>query len=128
MNQRKFTGVYYRSIAFMENIKHYDTAMGLFYLSNQKKIIAQFAVQVCGSKKSFAVAEVQKITANVPQTCGFADADHPLLFCGCGIECKFAVLSTSIKSHRSSFSANNLFFFFGTCDDALAAMQALNLG
>ena len=43
MNQRKFTGVYYRSIAFMENIKHYDTAMGLFYLSNQKKIIAQFA-------------------------------------------------------------------------------------
>ena len=61
------------------------------------KKTAKFAVQVCGSEKSFAVAEVQKITANVPQTCGFAVADHPLLFCGicgCGIEFKFAVPST----------------------------------
>ena len=35
-----------------------------------RKKTAKFAVQVCGSEKSFAVAEVQKITANVPQTCG----------------------------------------------------------
>ena len=51
-------------------------------------------VQVCGSKTSFAVAEVQKITAKTPQTCGFTVADQPLLFCGicgCRIECKFAV-------------------------------------
>ena len=62
------------------------------------KKTAQFAVQVCGSEKSFAVVEEQKITANVPQTCGFAVADHPLLFCGicgCGIEFKFAVPSTA---------------------------------
>ena len=62
-----------------------------------EKITAKFAVQVCESKKSFAVAEVQKITTNVLQTCGFAVVDHPLLFCGicsCGIECKFAVPST----------------------------------
>ena len=54
--------------------------------------------EVCGSEKLFAVAEVQKITANVPQACGFAVADHPLLFfgiCGCGIEFKFAVPSTA---------------------------------
>ena len=54
-------------------MKHCYTAIGLFYFSNQKKIIAKFAVQVCGSKKSFAVAKVQKITANVPQTCGFCE-------------------------------------------------------
>ena len=46
------------------------TAIGLFYLSNQKKMTAKFAVQVCRSKKSFALAEVQKLTANVPQICG----------------------------------------------------------
>ena len=82
----------------MENMKHCYTAKGLFYLSNQKKITAKLAVQVCRSKKSFADAKVQKITANVPQTCGFVVADHPLLFCricGCGIECKFAVPSTA---------------------------------
>ena len=41
---------------------------------------------------------MQKITANVPQTCGFAVADHPLLFCGicgCGIQFEFAVPSTA---------------------------------
>ena len=35
-----------------------------------------------------------------PQTCGFAVADHPLLFygiCGCGIKFKFAVSSTAEK-------------------------------
>ena len=62
MNRRKLTDVYYRSTAYLENIKHCYTAIGLFYLSNQKKITAKFAVQVCGSKKSFAFAEVQKIT------------------------------------------------------------------
>ena len=80
----------------MENIKHCYIAKGLLYLSNQGKK-AKFAVQVCGSEKSFAVAEVQKITANVPQTCGFAVADHPLPFCGicgCGLKFKFAVPST----------------------------------
>ena len=41
---------------------------------------------------------MQKITANVSQTCGFAVADHPLLFCGicgCGIQFEFAVPSTA---------------------------------
>ena len=81
----------------MKNIKHCYIAIGPHYLSNQGKKTAKFAIQICGSEKSFAVVEVQKITANVPQTCGFADADHPLLFCGfcgCGIEFKFAVPST----------------------------------
>ena len=50
----------------MENIKHCYIAKGLLYLSNQEKKAAKFAIQVCGSEKSFAVAEVQKITANVP--------------------------------------------------------------
>ena len=62
-----------------------------------EKLTAKFAVQVCGREKSFAVTEVQKITANVPQTCGYAVADHLLLFfgiCGCAIEWKFAVPST----------------------------------
>ena len=53
----------------MENMKHCYTAVGLLYLSNQEKITAKFAVQVCGNKKSFAVAKVQKITANL-QICG----------------------------------------------------------
>ena len=44
---------------------------GLLYLSNQEKKTAKFAVQLCGGKKSFAVAEVQKNTANVPQICSF---------------------------------------------------------
>ena len=61
----------------MENTKHYYIAIGLLYLANQENKTAKFAVQVCGSKKSFAVAEEQKIRANVPQTCGFAVADHP---------------------------------------------------
>ena len=77
----------------MENTKHCYTPIDLFYLSNHEKITAKFAVQVCGSKKSFAVAKVQKLA----QTCGFAIAEHPLLFCeicGCGIKCKFAVPST----------------------------------
>ena len=84
----------------MENTKLCYIAVGLLYLSNQKKITTKFAVQVCGGKKSFAIAEVQKITANVPQTWGFAIADHPLLYsgiCGCGIECKFAVSNTAIN-------------------------------
>ena len=67
---------------------------------------------------------MQKITANVSQTCGFVVADHPLLFwgiCGCGIEFKFAVPSTansatnfqfekfvSIIKHRVAYSARNL--------------------
>ena len=82
----------------MENIKHCYVAIGLLYLSNQEKKTAKFAAQVCGSKKSFAVAEVQKITANVPQTFGFAVADHLLQFCGIcgsGVEFKFVVPSTA---------------------------------
>ena len=55
----------------MENIKHCYIAIGLLHLSNQEKKAAKFAVQVCGSEKSFAVAEVQEITAN-------------LRICGCG--------------------------------------------
>ena len=60
----------------MENIKHCYFAIGLLYLSNQEKETAKFAVQVCGSKKSFVVAKVQKITANLRlQTthCNFAE-------------------------------------------------------
>ena len=30
----------------------------------------------------------------LPHTCGFAGAEHLLQFCGCGIECKFAVPSS----------------------------------
>ena len=61
----KLNDVYYRSVAYLENMKHCYTAIGLLNLSNQEEITAKFAVQVCGSKKSFAVAEVQKITANL---------------------------------------------------------------
>ena len=49
----------------MENMKHCYTAIGLLCSSNQEKITAKFAVQVCGSKMSFAVARVQKITKNL---------------------------------------------------------------
>ena len=70
----------------------------------------KFAIQVCGSEKSFAVAEVQKITANVSQTCGFAVADHPLLFCGIcdyGIQFEFAVPSTA-KNQEPGFFIRSL--------------------
>ena len=46
---------------------------------------------------AFAVAEVQKVTASLSQTCGFAIAEHLLQFCGicgCGIKYKFAVPSS----------------------------------
>ena len=46
---------------------------------------------------------MQKITANVPQTRGFAVGDHPLLFCeicACEIECKFAVPSTAFDPRK----------------------------
>ena len=93
--KKKNTCACYRSIVYI-GIRSLVTVIGLLYLSNQEKITARFAVQVCGSKKSFAVAEVPKITAKLPLTCGFAVADHPLLVCriyGCGIESKFAVYS-----------------------------------
>ena len=64
---------------------------------------AKLAFQVCGSEKSFAVAKVQKTTAKVPQTCGFAVAKHPLLFCeicDCGVKCKFAVPSTAFNTRN----------------------------
>ena len=51
------------------------------------KKTAKFSVQVCGSKKSFAVA------------------DHPLLFCGicgCGIQFIFAAPSAAEKSFNCS--------------------------
>ena len=89
----------------MENIKHCYIAIGLLYLSSQENKTAKFVVQVCRSKKSFAVAEKQKNTANVPQTCEFAVADHLLLFCGicgCKIEFKFAVPSTVEKPFSCS--------------------------
>ena len=81
------------------------------FIKPGKKKREKFAVQVCGSEKSFAVAEVQKITANVPQTCGFAVADHLLLFCGicgCGIEFKFAVPSTGYISVNTDVDKNTL--------------------
>ena len=69
----------------MENIKHcYIANRSPLFIKLGKKT-AQFAVQVYGSEKSFAVAEAQKITANVPQTCGFAVADFHCYFA------KFAV-------------------------------------
>ena len=49
-------------------MKHCYTTVDLNLL-NQEKITAQFAVQVCGSKKSFAVAEVQKLAENL-RICG----------------------------------------------------------
>ena len=55
----------------MENIKHCYTAIGLLFFIKPGEKTAKFAVQVSGSKKSFAVAEVQTITAN-------------LRICGCG--------------------------------------------
>ena len=73
----------------------------------------KFEVQVSGSKKSFAVAEVQKIAANIPQTCGFAVADHPLLFCGicgCGIEFKFPVPNTAEKPFNCSARGQVLYW------------------
>ena len=85
------TGLY--SVANMENIKHCYNAIGLIYLSNQENKTAKFAVQVCGSEKSFAVAEVQKISASVLQTCEI---------CGCGIEFKFAVPSSAEKCFNCS--------------------------
>ena len=69
----------------MENRKHRYPAIGLLYLSNQEKITAQFAVQVCGSKKSFAVAEVQK---------NYRKRTANLRICLCRAEYKFAVPST----------------------------------
>ena len=54
---------------------------------------------------AFAIAEVQKVTANLLQTCGFAFAEHLLQFCGicgCGIECKFAVPSSGYISIYSN--------------------------
>ena len=83
----------------MENIKHYYIATCLLCKPGKRNS------KVCGSKKSFAVAEVQKNTANVPQTCGFSVADHLLLFCGIcsyGIEFKFAVPSTAEKPFNCS--------------------------
>ena len=73
----------------MENMEHCCTAIGILYLSNQKKKTEKFVVQVCGSQNLFAVAEVQKITANIPHTCG---CGPPIAICG--IECKLAVPST----------------------------------
>ena len=52
-------------------MKHCNIATAHLYLSHQEKITAKFALQVCRSKKSFAVGEEQKITANVPQICGY---------------------------------------------------------
>ena len=86
-------------------MKHCYIATAHLYLSNQEKIRATFAVQVCGNKKSFAVGEVQKIAANVPQICGFVVVDHLLLFygiCGCRIECEFAVPSIAKKPFNCS--------------------------
>ena len=90
---------------FITGLHRYGKYQALLYCQRSPLFIkpgkktAKFAVQVCGSKKSFAVVEVQKITANVPQTCGFAVADHPLLFCGIcsyGLKFKSAVPSTAV--------------------------------
>ena len=76
----------------MENIRHCYIAISLLYLSNQENKTTEFAIQVCGNKKSLAVAEVQKITANVPQACGFAVAKQRL----------FTVPSTAEKAFNCS--------------------------
>ena len=58
---------------------------------------------------AFAVAEVQKVTANLSQTCVFAVSEHLLQFCGCGIEFKFAVPSSDFKEQVvSSFLAADI--------------------
>ena len=95
---RKPAGVYYRSVVHIGKINLCYCCRSPLFIK-PAKIIAKFALQVCGSKKTFAIAEVQKITAKVPQTCGIAVADYPLLFCGicgCRIECKFLVHSSGV--------------------------------
>ena len=54
----------------MENVKHYYIAIRSPLFINPGKKIAKLSVQVCGREKSFAFAEVQKITANL-QICGY---------------------------------------------------------
>ena len=82
---------------FITGLHRYGKYQALLYCQRSPLFIkpgkktAKFAVQVCGRKKSFAVAEVQKITA---------PKDHPLLFrgiCGCGLKFKFAVPSTGVE-------------------------------
>ena len=85
------TDVYYRSAADMENSKHCYIAIGLLYLSNQEK------------KAKFAEVKSRlRKCKKLPQTFGFAVADHPLLFCGCGIGFKSAVPSTRQDCSRDS--------------------------
>ena len=86
-------------------------------LSNQDKIIAKFAVQVCGREKSFANADMQKIPLKYGKLvvlqlqtlhCNVAEFAiveysvnlwYPALViayttCGCGVKRKFVVPST----------------------------------
>ena len=86
-------------IAYLENIKHCYTAIGLVYLSNQEKITAKFAEV----KSHLRLRKCKKLPQTYRKTSGFAFADHPLLFCGiyaCGIEYKFAVPSTAYKTSK----------------------------
>ena len=104
----------------MENIKDCYIAIGLLY-QNMKK--SKFMVQVCGSKKSFAVAKMQKNIPNVQQTCGFAVANHPLLFCGCGIEFKFAVPSMLKSLSTAALESKEVLFWTNSFFSAASAKE-----
>ena len=65
---------------------------------------------------AFAVAEVRKVTANLSQTCGFAE--HLLQFCGiygCGIEYKFAVPSSAQFTVERGEKASQFACYVGLC-------------
>ena len=82
-----------------------------FLFNKPEKIRAKFAEV----KSHLRLRKGKKL----PQTYGFAFADHPLLFCGicgCGIECKFAVPSTAKKPIVSSVSVSfSTFAYDSTC-------------
>ena len=94
-------------------MKHRYTAIGLLYLSNQEKITAKFAEV----KSHLRLRKCKKLTQTYRKLADLhAVAHHPLLFCGiggCGLECKFAVPSTGIKTwirNQTKFYFNSLRF------------------
>ena len=75
----------------MENIKHCDIAIGLLYISNQEKKQQSLRFKFAEVKNHLRLRKCKKL----PQTYRkLAVADRLLLFCGCGIEFKFAMPST----------------------------------
>ena len=74
---------------------------GLLYLSNQEKKQQSLRFKFAEVKSHLRLWKCKKLA----QTCGFAVADHILLFCGIcgyGIEFKFAMPSTAEKPLKCS--------------------------